>query len=154
MFPDDFCEGQKPARLWFLKMGDYWKKQSWVFCFFKLLWLISVHSATHIMNTSMIFHENIWQIHLPVATYNKHTNIFAIKAVSTDAVWSHLVFLLPEIVQSDVLHRTVIAQFAAKYFLEHADEVNVVLCLHCIVMVKVQEHHLHKLNIKHNQLVV
>lgn len=51
--------------------------------------------------------------------------------------WSHLVFLLPEVVQSDVLHCTVAAQLTAKHFLEHFDEVHVVLWIHCIVMIEV-----------------
>lgn len=57
---------------------------------------------------------------------------------------SHLIFLLPEEVQGDIFHPTVVAQLAPKHFLEHADEVDVVLCLHCIVMIEVQKHHLNQ----------
>ena len=54
----------------------------------------------------------------------------------------HLVFLLPEEVKGDGLHRAGPAQLAAKHLLQHADEVDMVLLLHGIVVVEVQEHHL------------
>lgn len=77
------------------------------------------------------------------------------KSVLYQNTWaprSHLVFPLPQVVQSDALHRTVATKLAAKHFLEHGDEVHMVLCVHCIVMVEVQKHHLHRSNI--TQLMV
>lgn len=50
---------------------------------------------------------------------------------------SHLVFLIPEVVQGDALHCTVVTKLAAKHLLQHADEVHVVLCVHCVVVVEV-----------------
>lgn len=64
---------------------------------------------------------------------------------------SHLVFLLPEVVQSDALHCTVGTKFAAEHLLQHGDEVHVMLCVHCIVVVEVQKHDLNQSNIKINR---
>lgn len=55
---------------------------------------------------------------------------------------SHLVFLLPQVVQSNVLHCTVSTKLAAKHFLEHVEEVHMMLRVHCIVVVKVQKNYL------------
>lgn len=57
---------------------------------------------------------------------------------------SHLVFPLPQIVQSNVLHCTVSAKLAAKHFLEHVDEVHMMLRVHCIVVVEVQKNYLNR----------
>lgn len=50
---------------------------------------------------------------------------------------SDLLFLVPEVVQSDGLHCTVVTKPAAEHFLQHVDEVHMMLCIHCIVVVKV-----------------
>lgn len=50
---------------------------------------------------------------------------------------SDLVVLIPEVVQSDGLHGTVVAKPAAEHFLQHADQVHVMLGGHRIVVVEV-----------------
>lgn len=57
-------------------------------------------------------------------------------------------FLLPEVVQSDALHCAVVTKLATKHFPEHGDEVNMMLCVHCIVVVEVQKHYLNQSNTK------
>lgn len=50
---------------------------------------------------------------------------------------SDLEFLVPQGVQSDGLHCTVVTKPAAEHFPQHVDQVHVMLCVHCIVVVKV-----------------
>lgn len=55
---------------------------------------------------------------------------------------SDLELLVPQVVQSDGLHCTVVTESAAEHFLQHVDQVRVMLCVHCVVVVKVEKHYL------------
>lgn len=56
---------------------------------------------------------------------------------------SDLVFLAPEVIQSDRFHCTVVTKSSPEHFLQHVNQVHVVRGVHGIVVVKVEEHHLH-----------
>lgn len=50
---------------------------------------------------------------------------------------SDLVFLAPEVIQSDRFHCTVVTESVPEHFLQHVNQVYVVRCVHGIVVVKV-----------------
>ena len=71
-----------------------------------------------------------------------------------DAGGSHLMFLLPQVVQSNALHYTVVTKLAAEHLPQQVDEVHVMLCAHRVVMVEVQEHDLNQSDVTFNQLII